>query len=138
MLALSATVSTAADDTRELVELPAMMQEHLLASMRDHLASLDEILAALAEGDIDTATQVAESRLGMSSLGKHGAEHLGQFYPEGMKSIGGQMHHAASQFVIIARDAELEPGLEAQHRIFEGLQAITANCNACHQSYRIR
>ncbi len=40
----------AQQDNRQLVELPAMMQEHMLANMRDHLATLDAVLAALAQG----------------------------------------------------------------------------------------
>lgn len=130
--------SAAQEDTRQMVKLPPMMQEHLLGSMRDHLAALNDILSALAQGDVDTATDVAENRLGMSSLSKHGASELGKYYPEGMQAIGTELHHAASQFVIVARDAELEPGLEAQHAVYDALNNITTACNACHQSYRIR
>lgn len=129
---------TAVEDDRELVELPPAMQAHMLANMRDHLRALDEMLSALAGGNIDEATEIAEKRLGMSSLSLHGAEHLARFMPEDMRAIGTQMHRAASRFVIVARDAELEPGLESQHKVYEALQAITENCNACHQAYRIR
>lgn len=130
--------AAAGDDTREMVQLPPMMQEHLLTSMRDHLSALNDILAALAEGNVDEATKVAEARLGMSSLPAHDAGHLAKFYPQGMQDFGTQMHHAASRFVIIARDAELSPGAESQHKVYEGLQAVTDACNGCHQSYRIR
>ena len=135
---LMQTTAGAAEDNRELVKMPAMMQAHMLANMRDHLVALDEILAALAKGNIDGATAIAEKRLGMSSLSLHGAEHIAKFIPEGMAAAGTRMHHAASRFVIIARDAELNPGRAAQHKIYQALQAITENCNACHQSYRIR
>ena len=132
-------VSKAADeDTREFVKLPPMMQEHMLANMRNHLATLNEILGKLADGDVDAAAKLAEQQLGMSSLSMHGAEQLAQFMPEGMAQLGTQMHHAASQFVIVAQDAELNPGKESQHQVYRALQAITENCNACHQSYRIR
>jgi hypothetical protein len=129
---------TASEDTRELVKLPAMMQEHMLGNMRDHLRALDEMLGALAQGDTDKAGKIAEERLGMSSLGRHGAAHLGKFMPKAMGAIGTQMHHAASQFVKTATDAELSPGKEAQHKVYKALQAITENCNACHTAYRIR
>ncbi len=136
--ALAPRAVTASEDSRELVKLPPMMQEHMLANMRDHLVAMDEMLAALATGDIDTATKVAETRLGMSSMSLHGAEHMGPYMPKAMGAIGTQMHRAASQFVIVARDAELEPGLNAQRKVYKALQAITENCNACHQAYRIR
>lgn len=130
--------SFAAEDTRQLVKLPPMMQDHMLANMRDHLRALDEILDDLADGDVDAAAAVAEQRLGMSSLSLHGAAHLAQFMPEGMSEIGTQMHRSASRFVIVAQDAELNPGRESQHKVYRALQAVTENCNACHQAYRIR
>ncbi len=128
----------AGEDGRELVKLPPMMQEHMLANMRDHLVALNDLLAALAEGDVDNATAIAEKRLGMSSLSLHGAEQLSKFMPQGMAMLGTRMHHAASRFVIVARDAELDPGRESQRNVYKALQEITDNCNACHQTYRIR
>lgn len=130
--------AAAAADDREMVKLPQMMQEHMLANMRDHLVALDEMLAALAEGKTDQAAEISEKRLGMSSLSLHGAEHLGKFMPKAMGAIGTQMHRAASRFVIVARNAELEPSLKAQREVYKALQGITENCNACHQAYRIR
>ena len=138
MAALTARLVTAAEDSREFVELPAMMQEHMLANMRDHLVTLDEILAALAKDDAGTAAQAAENRLGMSSLSLHGAEHMAPFMPEEMAKIGTQMHRAASQFAIIVRDAELDPPGESKRKAYDALQAITQNWVACHDAYRIR
>jgi len=39
--------SVASNDTRILVELPEMMQQHMLSNMRDHLAAINEILVYL-------------------------------------------------------------------------------------------
>ena len=135
---LSPGPATASEDGRELVKLPPMMQEHMLANMRDHLAALNDLLAELAEGNIEKATAIAEGRLGMSSLSLHGAEQLSKFMPQAMAMLGTRMHHAASRFVIVARDAELDPGRESQHKVYKAPQEITDNCNACHQTYRIR
>lgn len=134
---LLAQPGSAADD-RELVKLPKMMQAHMLANMRDHLRALDEMLQALAQGKVDAASKIAESRLGMSSMGVHGAKHMAPFMPPAMRAIGVQMHKAASRFVTIARDAELEPGLKAQRKVYGALHTIMENCNACHTAYRIR
>jgi len=128
----------AAEDSRELIKLPPMMQKHMLANMRDHLVALDEILAELAEGRTNKAAEIAEKRLGMSSLALHGAKQLGRFMPQMMGKIGTQMHRAASRFVIAAQDAELDPGRAAQRKVYKALQQVTENCNACHQAYRIR
>lgn len=138
LVALTPGRAIAGEDTRELVQLPLMMQEHMLANMRDHLVAFDEILGELADGNVDAAASIAEERLGMSSLSLHGAEHLGQFMPKAMGEMGTQMHRAASRFVLIAQEAELNPGKEAQHKVYQALQDITRNCNACHSSFKIR
>ncbi len=136
---LLATGSVAAqEDVRELVKLPEMMQQHMLSNMRDHLVALEEILEELAEGRSDKAAEIAEKRLGMSSLSLHGAAHLGKFMPKEMGAIGTQMHRAASRFIIVAQDAELNPGKDTQRKVYRALQQVTENCNACHRSYRIR
>ncbi|MCP5368389.1 MAG: hypothetical protein H6907_15400 [Hyphomicrobiales bacterium] len=138
MLLAAAGPSAATEESRELVDLPPMMRDHMLTNMRDHLAALDEILGELADGNTEAAAAIAEKRLGMSSMGLHGAAHLAKFMPPAMAQIGTQMHQAASRFVIAAQDAELEPGREAQRKVYRALQQVTENCNACHQGYRIR
>ncbi|OSM02061.1 hypothetical protein [Magnetofaba australis] len=138
VLILASGNADAAEDARELVAMPPMMQQHMLGNMRDHLAALDEILAALAAGDNGRAAEIAEHRLGMSSLQAHGAAHMARVMPEGMRAAGESMHHAASRFAIAAQNAEMESAERAAPLLFESLQAITAACNACHSSYRIR
>ena len=137
-LSLTARSTGAAEDTRQMVKLPKMLQEHMLANMRDHLVALDEILGELAQGRVNNAAQIAEKRLGMSSLTSHGAAHLGKFMPAAMGKIGTQMHRAASRFVVAAQNAELDPGISSQRKVYRALQEVTENCNACHQGYRIR
>jgi cytochrome c556 len=123
--------SALAEDTRQLVKLPAMMQAHMLANMRNHLETLDMILGYLAQGELDRAADTAESRLGMSSLETHDAKHLAQFMPKEMQAIGTNMHHAASRFVLKAQEGDTLAAYNALH-------TITANCVACHAAYRIR
>jgi hypothetical protein len=121
----------AGEDEREFVELPAMMQEHMLSNMRDHLVALSEILAKLAAGELEAAAQIAEFRLGMSSLESHGASHMAKFMPEGMRSAGTNMHRAASRFAVKAQEGEVLPA-------YKVLSEVTAACVACHSAYRIR
>lgn len=127
-----------ADDGRELVSLPPMMQDHMLANMRDHLASLNEILALLAVEKYDQAASVAEKRLGMSSLGLHGAAHMAPYMPEPMRAAGEAMHHAASRFALSAQDADIERSYDGMRNLAGALGEITAACTACHAAYRIR
>ncbi len=128
----SVTTSTYANnDSRQLVELPPMMQQHMMGNMRDHLAAINEILLQMGEGELDQAAELAESRLGMSSLQAHGASHMAGFMPEGMRNTGTSMHHAASRFALKAQEGDLLPAYRA-------LSEITSACVACHAGYRIR
>jgi hypothetical protein len=127
-----------AQDARQLVHLPPMMQEHMLGNMRDHLATLNEILGDVADSKYDAAAKIAEQRLGMSSLSLHGAAHLAPFLPKPMQDIGTSMHHAASRLVIVLQDASITPTAEAMRDINRALHAVTSACEACHASYRIR
>ena len=84
-LVIGAGSAHAENDSRQLVEFPAMMQNHMMANMRDHLAALDEILHAMAAGEHDQAAAIAEARLGMSSLDAHGAHHMAGLMPQAMR-----------------------------------------------------
>ncbi|CAA6606170.1 conserved exported hypothetical protein [Rhodospirillaceae bacterium LM-1] len=126
------------EDARQLVKMPEMMQEHMLGNMRDHLLALDEVLGLLSKGKVREAGWVAEKKIGLSSLEMHGSSHMGPYMPEGMRNIGTEMHRAASRFAIAAEEADLAHSYEAQQKVFEALQGITQNCNACHSAYRLR
>lgn len=127
-----------AQDTRELVKLPAPMQEHMLGNMRDHLATLNAIIGDVANGKYDEAAKIAEARLGMSSLSLHGAAHLAPYLPKPMQDIGTSMHHAASRLVIVLQDASITPTADAMRDINRALYAVTSACEACHAAYRVR
>lgn len=128
----------AAADPRQLVELPGPMQQHMMANMREHLKALEDILGALAAGDVTSAGDIAESRIGMSSLDAHGAAHMAPFMPQPMRAMGTAMHQAASRLGVVAADAEVEHSYDAQRKVFAALRELTAACNTCHASYRIR
>ena len=131
LLLITSSISIAEDDMRELVQLPEMMQQHMMKNMRDHLKSINEILSSLGNGDLETAAQIAEHGLGMSSLESHGASHMAKFMPEGMRQAGTSMHKAASRFALLAQEGELLPA-------YKMLSDITSACVACHEAYRIR
>lgn len=131
LLAFSTGISIADIDTRQLVRLPEKMQQHMLSNMRDHLAAIDEILVAMANGELERAAEIAEYRLGMSSLESHGASHMAGFMPEGMRQAGSGMHTAASRFALTAQEGELAAA-------YKTLAGITSACVTCHTAYRIR
>ena len=130
-LMIASYSAIADEDSRQLVELPEMMQKHMMANMRDHLVTINEILTTMANGQLDQAAELAESRLGMSSLESHGASHMAKFMPEGMRQTGTNMHRAASRFARKAQEGEILAAYKA-------LSEVTSACVACHSGYRIR
>jgi cytochrome c556 len=111
------------------------MHEHMLANMRDHLAALSEIQAALAAGRYDQAADVAEQRIGMSSLERHGASHMAPYMPKAMQDIGTNMHRAASRLARAAQEASVTN--EPSHAL-GALAELTQQCVACHASFRLK
>ncbi|HUW50499.1 MAG TPA: hypothetical protein VMV75_05740 [Sulfuricella sp.] len=121
----------AAEDAREKVNFPEMMRQHQLSNMRDHLAALNEILALMAKSELDKAADIAEHRLGMTSMVAHNASHMAPFMPKGMQDIGSEMHHAASRFAMAAQEGDLP-------RALDSLSKVTQQCVACHSTYRVQ
>ena len=121
-------------DSREAVRFPPMLYEHELANMRDHLSTLQQIQAALAKGEYDDASHLAEARLGLTSLPMHGAHEVAPYMPQPMQDLGTSMHRAASRFAVEATNAsatgDVKPALAA-------LSTLTAQCVACHAAYRL-
>lgn len=133
--AMHAEVAPSMEDGRTLVHFPEPLRRHTLANMRDHLLALSEIQSALAEERFGRAAEIAEQRLGMSSLDDHNAHQVGRYMPAEMAAIGSAMHKAASRFAVIANDVavtgEVGPALSA-------LAAVTNQCVACHDGYRVQ
>ena len=132
----AATAATSpAGDGRQAVRFPKTLREHTLANMRDHLLALQQIQEALAKQEFDKAGDIAEQRLGMSSLALHEAHEVANYMPRGMQDAGTAMHRDASRFAVAAKDAgatgDVKPALAA-------LASVTAQCVACHAGYRVQ
>ena len=131
LLVSTSPVSVADDDARQLVQLPEMMQQHMMANMRDHLTAINEILVHMGADELDEAAEIAEQRLGMSAMESHGASHMARFMPEGMRQAGTGMHRAASRFALKAEEGDPLPA-------YKMLAEITSACVTCHSGYRIK
>jgi hypothetical protein len=101
--------------------------------MIDHLTVLNQILANLAASEFQQAGELAESRLGIGSMGRHRETGMGpgRFMPPEMHRLGIGMHRSASDFAATMKDQDL---VEA----YSALQRVTSFCVACHASFRIR
>ena len=120
-------------DPRQLVSMPEQARQLMRADMLDHLSALNEIIGYLAENNLDAAANIAETRMGKSSMGKHRATGMGpgRFMPLDMRNLGWGMHESATEFSRIAKEGDLSGAYSA-------LQKITASCVGCHYSFRTR
>ena len=128
-------MAAAPADTRQAVKFPDALRAHTLTNMRDHLLALAEIQDALARSQFDQASDIAEQRLGMSSLALHGAHEVAKFMPKGMQDAGTAMHRSASQFATLAKDASVTGDLKPA---LAGLARLSQTCVACHAGYRLQ
>jgi len=135
MLALLTGSLQAAEDTRQLVSLPAAAEANLRAEMCANLLALNEILELVAAGKLAEAGQVAEKQMGLGAMGKYRSEPFaarpGPHLPAAMHAIGMDGHRAADEFARIAATGDRE-------RTVAALPSLTAACVACHHAYRIR
>ncbi len=108
------------------------MSVHPPANMRDHLQTMGDIQEAFSKGSFDKASELAEQRLGMSSLQMHGAHEVAEYMPKGMQDAVAAMHHSASQFAVVAKDASVTGALEST---MASLHRLNQTCVACHAAY---
>ena len=130
----AAAPHAAGSDGRVPVKFPEMLKEHTLSNMRDHLVTLSQIQGYLAARDFDRAADLAEKRLGMSSLSLHGAHEVAPYMPKGMQDAGTAMHRAASQFAVATQEAAIDHDVP---RALGALNKVTQSCVACHAGYRL-
>ena len=125
----------AADSAPIVVRFPAPLRDHTLANMRAHLRALADIQGHIATHHYDLAAEIAEQRLGMSSLKLHGAHEVAKYMPKGMQDAGLGMHHAASKFALTAQESAIDNDMG---KSVAALATLTQACVACHAVYRLR
>jgi len=126
-------VESTGSDLRQLVSMPDKARQPMRDDMLDHLSALNEIIGYPGENNLDAAADVAETRIGKSSMGKHRARGMGpgRFMPIEMRNLGRGMHESATEFALVAKEGDLKNANSA-------LQKVITSCVACHYSYRTR
>lgn len=129
---LMAATSVAAEDPRTVIKLPAEVRAAFMEHMRDHMDSLDDVMAELAVGDLKAAAQVAREQLVRGS-----GAGFGRYLPIEFREMGLGMHRAAAEFANVADAAQVEPTAANWKETMAALQAISAHCRACHSAFRV-
>lgn len=114
-------------ELRQPAIYPADVKLGFLQRMRENLAYLNEIQAALAESDFERAAEIAEYKLGLSS---YGPQNTRQFphTPPPMKQMGDASRRSASKLALVLQEGDMKKSLEA-------LSTTTSTCVACHATF---
>jgi cytochrome c556 len=119
--------STSMAETRQPLPLTAMMAEHQKQNMREHLAAIQAIVAAIGLDDMDAVAKAA-ARIGYSEAMGQMCEHMGAAAP-GFTAMALDFHHTADTMGEAARRGDRAAVLSSLDRT---LQA----CVGCHAAYR--
>ena len=133
VLFLALIIPVIANADRQSAELPGYVSKQLMSNMRGNLDTLEKITRLLSESNYAEAADIAEKHLGMSSVEIHYQKFVGKYLPKGMRQISRQMHQAATDFALSAREAEKEGDL---NKAFAALSQVMKQCVACHDLYR--
>jgi hypothetical protein len=126
------------EDPRTKIELPSDIENKMLVNMRDHIGALDDIIQAVQAGEYEKAEDVAESRLGWSSLVRRGDQEVADHWARPMQKMADQMYRSASNFVIVSQNASVEDSKEGYQKVLAALGEVTSACRTCHEAYRVR
>jgi cytochrome c556 len=119
--------TAASGDGRAALPLLPMMAEHQKQNMREHLAAVQGIVAALGRDDMDAVARAA-SRIGYSEAMGRTCEHMGAAAPA-FTERALDFHRTADTIGAAARRGDRSAVLTALDRT---LQA----CVGCHAAYR--
>jgi hypothetical protein len=121
------TEQLAAMDGRKPVPLLPMMANHQKQNMRDHLVSIQEIIAALAVRDF-AGVEKAAARIGSSPQTEMMCSHMGAGAP-GFTEQGMLFHRTADQIGEAAKRGDVGATMQAVSNTLK-------TCTTCHATYQ--
>jgi len=121
------TIPPSTADGRKPVRLLPMMAEHQKQNMREHLAAVQAVVAALARDDMDGVARAA-ARIGSSEAMGRMCEHMGAATP-GFTPMALEFHRTADEIGDAARRGD-RPG------VLGALDRTLQACVGCHATYR--
>ncbi len=121
------TEQLAAMDGRTPVPLLPMMANHQKQNMRDHLVSIQEIIAALAVRDF-AGVEKAAARIGSSPQSAMMCSHMGAG-AAGFTDQGMLFHQTADQISEAAKRGDMDATMQAVSNTLK-------TCTTCHATYQ--
>lgn len=113
-------------DGRISLGLSPEMKQHQLSNMRSHFEAVQSIVALMAEGEFDKASQTAHSQLGLTEEMRQMCD---MFADEQFRKLGLAFHASGDALGDVLQTGDLKKSLHA-------LQATMGYCVQCHATYR--
>jgi hypothetical protein len=126
-------VSAAAEDNRIALDLPPDVKLQFLEHMRTHMNALNDVIQLMADGKIRDAGEVARKEM---AIGK--GMGFGRYMPPEFREMGFDYHRTADEFARATAEISGSPDNAAWSKAVGGLAQITARCNACHATFRVK
>jgi len=117
----------ASPDSRLPLPLLPHMAQHQRQNMRDHLAAVQEIIAAVSLSDFAGVAK-ASARIESSEQMQRMCSHMGMGAP-GFTEMALNFHHTADTIGAAARKGD-------QKEVLKALSATISTCVKCHETYR--
>jgi cytochrome c556 len=125
--AAASGAAAASLDGRKPLPLTAMMANHQLQEMRDHLQVVQEIAIALGKDDFD-AIATSAARIAWSDKQAMMCKHMGAGAP-GFTELGEHFHRTADGIVAAAKKRD-------RAAVATALGTTLETCVGCHATYR--
>lgn len=119
--------SLAGSDARMPLYLLPMMADHQKQNMREHLAAVNEVVAALAKKDFHAVGEAAK-KLGTSPAMQQMCTHMGAATP-GFSERALAFHSTADTIVAAAET-------KSDAKVLAALNKTLDTCVSCHADYR--
>lgn len=123
------TSAYAAGADREPIYVSAEQREFILTEMREFLETVQDIVLASAEKDMDTVVEVARKMAPGAGGGMGRQMGLNKVLPLEFRQMGAGTHRAFGE---LAQAAEFGP-----EGVLADLGTLMSNCTGCHATYQL-
>ena len=114
------------NDGRISLGLSQQMKMHQLTNMRSHLEAVQTIIGLIGDGDFNTASEIAHSKLGLTEEMK---KMCNMFDNSNFKKLGLQFHESADTLGEVLKTKDMNKSLRALH-------TTMGYCVQCHATFR--
>ncbi len=92
----------------------------------------------MSADEIRAQKQKMQQGGGQHQPGAGGGRGMGRFMPQGFRDMGQNFHKAAGEFAAKARAVGAQPSAADYRSVIGALEAVTANCQSCHETFRVK